>query len=185
MCRHGFSCAVLKVKKESVNKGRVFFSCPNGKENSCGYFKWVPGEEEGSVQPVNSFIPKPWKYKTKEQENYFKNCFDDLVHSFQDMNINSFGHSSFGLCLRGKIEIILDELQKNNVDIDIDMRTLSHHVNYLLDKHGSIYQSIVSRCLDLVTIFYEIDVINFGPAMAYLTLVYLTKVSEAEIRVAV
>ena len=81
------------------------------------------------------------------------------------------------------MEIILDELQKNNVDID--MRTLSHHVNYLLDKHGDIYQSIVSRCPDLVTIFYEIDVVNFGRAMAYLTLVYLTKVSEAEIRVAV
>ena len=31
------------------------------------------------------------------------------------------------------MEIILDELQKNNV-LDIDMRTLSHHVNYLLDK---------------------------------------------------
>ena len=83
----------------------------------------------------------------------------------------------------GKMEIILDELQKNNVDID--MRTLSHHVNYLLDKHGDIYQSIVSRCPDLVTIFYEINVINFGRAMAYLTLIYLTKVSEAEIRVAV
>ena len=83
----------------------------------------------------------------------------------------------------GKMEIILDELQKNNVDID--MRTLSHHVNYLLDKHGDIYQSIVSRCPDLVTVFYEINVINFGRAMAYLTLIYLTKVSEAEIRVAV
>ena len=83
----------------------------------------------------------------------------------------------------GKMEIILDELQKNNVDID--MRTLSHHVNYLLDKHRDIYQSIVSRSPDLATIFYEIDVINFGRAMAYLTLVYLTKVSEAEIRVAV
>ena len=83
----------------------------------------------------------------------------------------------------GKMEIILDELQKNNVDID--MRTLSHHVNYLLDKHGDIYQSIVLHCPDLVTIFYEINVINFGRAMAYLTLIYLTKVSEAEIHVAV
>ena len=81
------------------------------------------------------------------------------------------------------MEIIFDELQKNNVDID--MRTLSHHVNYLLDKHGDIYQSIVSRCPDLVTIFYEIDVVNFGRAMAYLTLVYLTKVSGDEARVAV
>ena len=80
MCRHGFSCAVRKVEKDGVNKGRVFFSCPN--------FEWAPEEEESSIQPVNSFVPEPWKYKTKEQENYFKNCFDDLVHSFQDMNIN-------------------------------------------------------------------------------------------------
>ena len=36
-----------------------------------------------------------------------------------------------------------------------------------------------------MTIFYEINVINFGRAMAYLTLIYLTKVSEAEIHVAV
>ena len=62
---------------------------------------------------------------------------------------------------------------------------LSHYVNYLLDKHGDIYQSIVSRCLEHVTIFYKIDVINFGRAMTYLTLAYLMKVSEAEIRVAV
>ena len=40
------------------------------------------------------------------------------------------------------------------------------------------YQSIVSRCPDLVTIFYEIDVVNLSRAMAYLTLVYLTKVLE-------
>ena len=90
---------------------------------------------------------------------------------------------SFWSVFEGEMEVILDELQKNNVDID--MRTLSHHVNYLLDKHGDIYQSIVSRCPDLVTIFYEIDVVNFGRAMAYLTLVYLTKVSGDEARVAV
>ena len=90
---------------------------------------------------------------------------------------------SFWSVFEGEMEVILDELQKNNVDID--MRTLSHHVNYLLDKHGDIYQSIVSRCPDLVTIFYEIDVVNFGRAMAYLTLVYLTKVSGDEARVAI
>ena len=87
----------------------------------------------------------------------------------------------FWSVFEGEMEIILDELQK----VDIDMRTSSHHVNYLLEKHGDIYQSIVSRCPDLVTIFYEIDVVNFGRAMAYLTLVYLTRVSGDETRVAV
>ena len=36
-----------------------------------------------------------------------------------------------------------------------------------------------------MTIFHKIHVVNFGCAMAYLTLVYLTIVSEDEIRVAV
>jgi hypothetical protein len=31
------------------------------------------------------------------------------------------------------MEVILDELRGNGVDID--MRTLSHHVNYLLEGH--------------------------------------------------
>ena len=86
MCRHGFSCAVLKVKRASTRS--CVFRLPNGKKNSCDYFKWAPEEEDVSMQPVNSFIPKPSKYKTKYQENYFENCFDDLVHSFQDMNID-------------------------------------------------------------------------------------------------
>ena len=47
----------------------------------------------------------------------------------------------FWSVFEGGMEIILDELNKNN--IDIDMRTLSHHVNYLLDKHGDIHQSMV------------------------------------------
>ena len=58
------------------------------------------------------------------------------------------------------MEIILDELQKNNVDID--MRTLSHHVNYLLDKHGDIYQLIVSRCPDLVTIVLGCSLLTYN-----------------------
>ncbi len=81
------------------------------------------------------------------------------------------------------MEVILDELQKNNVDID--MGTLSYYMNYLLDKHESMYQSMVPCSLDFATIFYEINVVNFGRAIAYLTLVYLMKLPEDEIRSAV
>ena len=31
-----------KVKKEGLNKDRLFFCCPNDKETSCRYFEWVP-----------------------------------------------------------------------------------------------------------------------------------------------
>ena len=39
------------------------------------------------------------------------------------------------------MEPILDELQKN--DVDIDMRTLSHHVNCLLDRHEAVYNQMI------------------------------------------
>jgi hypothetical protein len=35
------------------------------------------------------------------------------------------------------MEVILDELQTRGVDID--MRTLSHHINYLLEGQGRVY----------------------------------------------
>ena len=39
------------------------------------------------------------------------------------------------------MEVILDELRGNGVDID--MRTLSHHVNYLLEGHEAVYNQMV------------------------------------------
>ena len=86
-CNHGFPCLTLKVKKEGVNKGRMFFSCPNGRENSCRYFEWAPEEGEGSLQPVNFSVAEPRSQKTSEEGNYFKNCYDNLARSFQTMNI--------------------------------------------------------------------------------------------------
>ena len=45
-CRHGLPCCTRKVKKDGSNKGRLFHSCPNGKEYSCGYFEWCDKVEE-------------------------------------------------------------------------------------------------------------------------------------------
>ena len=50
-CRHGSQCAVRKVKKETVNKDRLFFCC--AQEDSCNYFEWVPEE---SYSPTK-FLP--------------------------------------------------------------------------------------------------------------------------------
>ena len=41
-CRHGFPSVIRKVKKETVNKDRLFFCC--AQEDSCNYFEWVPEE---------------------------------------------------------------------------------------------------------------------------------------------
>ena len=39
------------------------------------------------------------------------------------------------------MEVILNELQKNGVDID--MRTLSYYVNFLLERHEAMYNQIL------------------------------------------
>ena len=41
-CRHGAPSVIRKVKKETVNKDRLFFWC--AQEDSCNYFEWVPEE---------------------------------------------------------------------------------------------------------------------------------------------
>ena len=83
------------------------------------------------------------------------------------------------------MELILDELQKNNVDID--MRTLSYHTSYLLKHHEMTYNEMVARVKpdELSTIFSEMNVNNFGRAMAFLTYVYVLKGSEDVTRCAV
>jgi hypothetical protein len=76
------------------------------------------------------------------------------------------------------MEVILNELQKNGVDID--MRTLSHHINCLLERHEALYNQMILNVNrnEIHIVFNTINVTNFGRAMAYLTLVYLIHASE-------
>ena len=76
------------------------------------------------------------------------------------------------------MEVIVDELRKNGVDVDVQI--LSSHINYVLTHHGQLYDEMAER-LDsdeLLNVFGEINVNNFGRAMAYLTLVYLMDIPE-------
>ena len=83
------------------------------------------------------------------------------------------------------MEVILDELQTRGVDID--MRTLSHHINYLFEGHGTLYNQMVVNVNpnEMHVVFNTINMINFGRAMAYLTLVYFMHTSEDTTRRAV
>ena len=59
--------------------------------------------------------------------------------------------------------------------MDIDKKTLSHHINYVLGRHGKLYDEMAER-LDsdgLLNVFAEMKVNSFGRATAYLTLIYL------------
>ena len=83
------------------------------------------------------------------------------------------------------MEVIADELRKNNVDID--MAILSQQVNYVLDCHEKLYGEMVGRLgpEELLGVFTEMYVNSFGRAMAYLTLVYLMNIPEDAKREAV
>ena len=71
------------------------------------------------------------------------------------------------------MEVIQDELQKNNVRIDIE--TLTEHVEYILNNYKDSYSHAVDRLTReelLLNVFHEMDVNSLGRAMSYLTLIY-------------
>ena len=86
------------------------------------------------------------------------------------------------------MEVIADELQKNNIRIDIE--TLTEHVQYMLDNYRDSYNDSVERLTReelLLGLFHEINVNTLGRAMAYLTLVYRMShiIKEGTVRQAV
>ena len=71
------------------------------------------------------------------------------------------------------MEVIQDELKKNNVRIDIE--TLTEHIEYILHNYRDCYNDSVDRLTReelLLDVFHEMNVNSLGRAMAYLTLVY-------------
>ena len=75
------------------------------------------------------------------------------------------------------MEVIQDELQKNNVRIDIE--TLTEHIEYILNNYRDAYTKGANGLntfplnVDMFQkVFKEINVNSLGRAMAYLTLVY-------------
>ena len=74
------------------------------------------------------------------------------------------------------MDMIFDELKSNNIEIDIE--TLSFHINTCLREHGEIYQTAINRIdrdnisMILCDIYEDMNPNNFGRLIAYLTLVY-------------
>ena len=86
------------------------------------------------------------------------------------------------------MEVIQDELKKNNVRIDIE--TLTEHIEYILNNYRDSYNHAVERLSPeelLLDVFHEMDVNSLGRAMAYLTLIYRTShiIKEDTVRQAV
>ena len=86
------------------------------------------------------------------------------------------------------MEVIQDELQKNNVRIDIE--TLTEHIEYILNNYRDSYTHAVDHLTReelLLDVFHEMDVNSLGRAMSYLTLIYRTShmIKEDTVRQAV
>ena len=71
------------------------------------------------------------------------------------------------------MEVIVDELKKNNVNIDVE--TLTEHIQYILNNYRDCYNSSIERLTReelLLDVFHEMNVNSLGRTMAYVTLVY-------------
>ena len=71
------------------------------------------------------------------------------------------------------MEVIVDELRKNNVNMDVE--TLSEHIQYILNNYRDCYNDSIERLTReelLLDVFHEMNVNSLGQTMAYLTLVY-------------
>ena len=71
------------------------------------------------------------------------------------------------------MEVIVDELKKNDVNVDVE--TLSEHIEYILNNYRDCFNKSVERLTReelLLGVFHETNVNNLGRAMPYLTLVY-------------
>ena len=76
------------------------------------------------------------------------------------------------------MEVMVDELRKNGIYIDIT--TLSAHIHYILDNHRDMYNGAVNQLnsAELINVFNEMNVNNVGRVVAYLALVYQMNIPE-------
>ena len=79
-CRHGFPSVIRKVKKETVNKDRLFFCC--AQEDSCNYFEWVPEEPYYDAKLPQSEIKQDEKHKEQYSTENFINDLASLKSCF-------------------------------------------------------------------------------------------------------
>ena len=76
------------------------------------------------------------------------------------------------------MDVIVDELGKNNIYIDITM--LSQHINYILARYQDTYSAVTNglNSTELMSIYNEMNVNTVGRVMAYLALVYRLNIPE-------
>ena len=70
ICRNGLTSHVRKVKKDGPNQDRLFYCCPNDKENSSGFFEWKPEEYSPAVEDVGCLFTHPLQHQYQYQDKH-------------------------------------------------------------------------------------------------------------------
>ena len=78
------------------------------------------------------------------------------------------------------MDVIADELRKNDVRVDITI--LSSHIHYILDIQQDMYNEVINRInsTHLLNIFNEININSVGCVTAYLALVSRMNISDED-----
>ena len=102
-----------------------------------------------------------------EVAHYYVYGVSYVPNSFWDKLLLGQGKSS--ACV---MDIIWEELKRNNIDIDNDM--LSFYISKCLDEQREIYDSLNAQLSPMCfqPVFEEMNVNNFSRIIAYLAFVY-------------
>ena len=104
LCKHGKPSKLQKVKKEGPNEGRNFLCCPEPREKSCKFFRWLetpsprePDEDPADEDPLEPgcfrrFInPPSYTYTVKKTGVMFtsaeadrKKAYDEFLRGNED-----------------------------------------------------------------------------------------------------
>ena len=97
ICHHGLTSRVRKVKKDGPNKDRLFYCCPNDKENSCGFFEWKPQEYSPVVEDVGCLFTHPlqYQYQYQYQCQYQDKDTDEVITSPDPDSNEAYGEFLF------------------------------------------------------------------------------------------
>ena len=90
ICHHGLTSRVRKVKKDGPNKDRLFYCCPNDKENSCGFFEWKPQEYSPVVEDAGCLFTHPlqYQYQDKDMSEAITNPDPDYNEAYGEYEFN-------------------------------------------------------------------------------------------------
>jgi len=86
-CKHGFR-KCFEVERDTVNKGKLFFTC----SNDCGYFDWVKKE---NFNRESSTVNEVVNHEPNEKDEDFPSIFDSLARITEKRDVEISLHLTF------------------------------------------------------------------------------------------